>query len=134
MTRTRRRALVAGAVVLTAVAGAVLVVRVVSGRVQAGVIADLERHFSARIAFDAVDVTVFPALGMTGRSLRLQRLADRTDRPFLSIETLTATTGPIRLLRGRIARLDLTGLEIHVAPDTDRAAPRPPGPDRRAID
>lgn len=122
---------------LVTVAGAAVIARVVWGRTQAGIIADLEQHFSARITIEAVDLSVFPTLRMTGRGLRLQRQTDSSDRPLISVGAFTATASPLGLWRGRLTRLTLAGLEIYIAPDAasaGRPEPAPRGDRGRAMD
>jgi hypothetical protein len=132
--RARRGIIViATATTLLAIGTAIVARPLLSRYIERQLVTRVEHHFNSTLEVDTFHVRVFPWIHVDGAGLRL-RLRGRQDAPpLITIGTFGLTGSLWSLAQGRVNRLDLDEVVIHIPPDGDRsddpAAEQPAGPE-----
>jgi hypothetical protein len=100
----------------------------------------IERHFDGNVEVDTLDVSLFPTVRVDGTGLKLVLRQPAGAPPLITAKAFSAETSVLRLWRGGVKDLTVTGLVVTVPPDGLRnvkrkkggapqaAAPAPPMP------
>lgn len=86
-------------------------------------IALLESRFDARAHIEAVTLSLFPHVSVTGRNLRLTRADQR--EPFLAIREFKVAGSPLALLRRRVAHIQVGGVDLRITRGRRGPSPTP---------
>ena len=117
-----RGAVVAIAAALLLAVGYLVIRPALSRFVQRRLVERVENHFDGTVDVQAVRISLFPRIRVSGTELRLRRHGAGDTPPLIAVSEFTATTSLWRFLRGRLERLEVTGLDIRIP--SDRDAPR----------
>jgi len=81
----------------------------------------LQSKFASDLEFKDLNVQVFPRFRLTGDEFVLHYRGRRDLPPLIHIRRVSAEAGITALLRGRVRRVRLEGLEVTVPPKSERA-------------
>jgi len=77
----------------------------------------IERHFDGKVEVETLDVSLFPTVRVDGTGLRLVLRQPAGAPPLIMARTFSAETSVLRLWRGNVKDLNITGLVVTVPPD-----------------
>jgi hypothetical protein len=72
----------------------------------------IEAKFEGRARVESLAITLFPRVSVTGRGLRV--LQGDGERPLITIDRFSVSGAPLDLLRRRVARVDIDGVEVFI--------------------
>jgi len=77
----------------------------------------IERHFDGKVEVETLDVSLFPTVRVDGTGLRLVLRQPAGAPPLIQAKTFSAETTVLKLWRGGVNDLTITGLVVTVPPD-----------------
>ena len=77
----------------------------------------IERHFDGKVEVETLDVSLFPTVRVDGTGLKLVLRQPAGAPPLIMAKAFSAETSVLRLWRGNVKDLNVTGLVITVPPD-----------------
>ena len=105
------------AFVATGVAVPLLVGPALSRWVKTQLATHIERHFDGQVEVESLDVSVFPTIRVDGAGLKLTLRQPAGAPPLIVAKTFSAETSILRLYRGGVKDLTVSGLVITVPPN-----------------
>ena len=77
----------------------------------------IERHFDGKVEVESLDVSLFPTVRVDGTGLKLVLRQPAGAPPLITAKAFSAETSVLRLWRGNVKDLIVTGLVVTVPPD-----------------
>lgn len=94
----------------------------------------IERHFDGKVEVETLDVSLFPTVRVDGTGLRLVLRQPTGAPPLITAKAFYAETSVMRLWRGNVKDLTVTGLVVTVPPDGLKNVKRKKGDVPQAAD